>query len=120
MQVVELAHRSNSAQCHLQKGHARRVVYVFRSQSFGGAVHHFAPGPEGIFIFPSAVFGAAAYDALKRVGVGIDETGKNGAITEMGWLTGLTGDGRDLSAIVTGYCTTALKFAVSINQLRQP
>src|SRR5262245_61033393 len=71
MKIVKLSDRSDTAESHLQKSHARRVVDVLRREFVGGAVHHLAPGPKTIFDVASAVFSATPDDALESVRVSV-------------------------------------------------
>ncbi len=74
VKVVELAHRGDARQHHLQEGLPRGGVHLLGSQCLGGAVHGLAPAPE---VIRAAAFGhilgAAADEALERVRVSIHE-----------------------------------------------
>src|ERR1700733_6791963 len=77
MQVMKLAHCGDAGEHHLQKGHARHVVDLLRSQREGAAVHAVAPRPE-VRATSASRLRLAAQGTLKRVGVNVNHAREQG------------------------------------------
>jgi hypothetical protein len=84
VQVVELAHRRVARAQHLEETESGHIEDVLRLECVRGSIHRLAPRPEvGLRLVRAAPLRAAAYEALKRVRVRVDETRQQGAARQI-------------------------------------
>src|SRR5436853_737115 len=122
MYVVKLSDRSDTAERHFKKSHARGVVNIFGRQASRRAVHHLAPSPERS-VRARAPLRAPANHALKCVRVCIDHAGQHRLTAEasrVGLALRLTLHAGNVALPVAKNRHAALEAPIRVEQIRKP